>query len=194
MHGTLGTLLRSLVDPLGTLLNESCTHCQETLEELAPLSSEQQQIADRVVAGHNIFFTGCAGELAPSTMHALADSLLMGLSCLGLALQFITGLLTMLTKYTTCAGTGKSLLLKHILRALPQTSTYVTASTGLAASVLGGTTLNAFAGVKPRTLACTHSHLWHLLCMVSDSQCWRHWISQSPPTMQALGGPMTWRR
>ena len=45
------------------------------------------------------------------------------------------------------AGTGKSLLLKHILRALPQATTYVTASTGLAASVLGGTTLNAFAGM-----------------------------------------------
>ena len=44
------------------------------------------------------------------------------------------------------AGTGKSLLLKHILRALPQATTYLTASTGLAASVLGGTTLNAFAG------------------------------------------------
>ena len=47
-----------------------------------------------------------------------------------------------------CAGTGKSLLLKHILRALPQATTYVTASTGLAASVLGGTTLNAFAGLS----------------------------------------------
>ncbi|CAL5220858.1 g2943 [Coccomyxa viridis] len=77
---------------------------QEVLEELAPLSVEQQSIADRVVAGHSVFFTGCA-------------------------------------------GTGKSLLLKHILRALPQATTYVTASTGLAASVLGGTTLNAFAGI-----------------------------------------------
>ena len=44
-------------------------------------------------------------------------------------------------------GTGKSLLLKHILRALPQATTIATASTGLAASVLGGTTLNAFAGL-----------------------------------------------
>ena len=32
------------------------------MEELAPLSSEQQQIADRVVAGHSVFFTGCAGQ------------------------------------------------------------------------------------------------------------------------------------
>jgi len=45
------------------------------------------------------------------------------------------------------AGTGKSLLLRHIVRALPPASTFATASTGLAAAALGGTTLNAFAGV-----------------------------------------------
>ena len=45
------------------------------------------------------------------------------------------------------AGTGKSLLLRHIIRRLPPESTFVTASTGLAAAALGGTTLNAFAGV-----------------------------------------------
>ncbi|DBA78175.1 hypothetical protein WJX79_002289 [Trebouxia sp. C0005] len=49
--------------------------------------------------------------------------------------------------FTGCAGTGKSLLLKHILRSLPKDSTFVTASTGLAASALGGTTINAFAGI-----------------------------------------------
>ena len=36
---------------------------QEALEELAPLSAEQQSIADWVVAGHSVFFTGCAGEV-----------------------------------------------------------------------------------------------------------------------------------
>jgi hypothetical protein len=46
------------------------------------------------------------------------------------------------------AGTGKSLLLKHILRALPAGTTFVTASTGLAASALGGTTINAFGAPK----------------------------------------------
>ena len=49
--------------------------------------------------------------------------------------------------FTGCAGTGKSLLLKHILRALPRDSTFVTASTGLAACALGGTTINSFAGI-----------------------------------------------
>lgn len=49
--------------------------------------------------------------------------------------------------FTGCAGTGKSLVLKHIIAALPESSTFVTAPTGLAASVLGGTTLNTFAGI-----------------------------------------------
>ena len=46
-----------------------------------------------------------------------------------------------------CAGTGKSLVLKHIIRALPAGSTFVTAPTAQAASALGGTTIHAFAGV-----------------------------------------------
>ena len=49
--------------------------------------------------------------------------------------------------FLSAAGTGKSLLLRHIIRRLPPESTFVTASTGLAAAALGGTTLNAFAGV-----------------------------------------------
>lgn len=46
-----------------------------------------------------------------------------------------------------CAGTGKSLLLRHILAALPRDTTFVTGTTGLAACHLGGTTINAFAGI-----------------------------------------------
>jgi ATP-dependent DNA helicase PIF1 len=42
-------------------------------------------------------------------------------------------------------------VLKHIVRALPSDSTFVTASTGLAACALGGTTLHAFAGVGRST-------------------------------------------
>jgi len=45
------------------------------------------------------------------------------------------------------AGTGKSLLLKHALAALPRATTAVTAPTALAASALGGTTIHAWAGI-----------------------------------------------
>lgn len=49
--------------------------------------------------------------------------------------------------FTGCAGTGKSILLRHIIRFLDPSFTFVTGTTGLAASLLGGTTINAFAGI-----------------------------------------------
>lgn len=45
------------------------------------------------------------------------------------------------------AGTGKSHLLKLLIATLPRSTTYVTASTGIAATALGGTTLHNFGGV-----------------------------------------------
>ncbi|RNF20298.1 PIF1 helicase-like protein [Trypanosoma cruzi] len=44
------------------------------------------------------------------------------------------------------AGTGKSHLLRAIIEALPRSSTFVTATTGIAALNLGGSTLHSFAG------------------------------------------------
>jgi hypothetical protein len=48
--------------------------------------------------------------------------------------------------FTGSAGTGKSLLLRHLRDILPSSSTYVTATTGVAACAIGGTTLHHFAG------------------------------------------------
>lgn len=78
---------------------------QILVEDLPPLSQEQQQVFDLVVNGKkSLFFTGSA-------------------------------------------GTGKSLLLKHIVKALPVSSTAVTGTTGLSGSLLGGSTIHAFAGI-----------------------------------------------
>lgn len=54
--------------------------------------------------------------------------------------------------FTGSAGTGKSYLLKFIINRLPPESTFVTASTGIAACNIGGITLHMFAGIPANWL------------------------------------------
>ncbi|CAG2101112.1 unnamed protein product [Medioppia subpectinata] len=51
--------------------------------------------------------------------------------------------------FTGSAGTGKSFLLRFIIARLAPDTTYVTASTGIAASHIGGMTLHMFTGLTP---------------------------------------------
>eukprot|EP00794_Sanderia_malayensis_P005602 gene5602-6291_t len=48
---------------------------------------------------------------------------------------------------TGSAGVGKSFALKEVIKSLPQRTTYVTASTGVAACNISGITLHSFAGI-----------------------------------------------
>jgi ATP-dependent DNA helicase PIF1 len=49
--------------------------------------------------------------------------------------------------FTGSAGTGKSTLLKKIIASMPEKGTFITASTGIAATNIDGMTLHSFAGI-----------------------------------------------
>ncbi|XP_056353460.1 ATP-dependent DNA helicase PIF1 isoform X1 [Oenanthe melanoleuca] len=95
----------------------------------ARLSAEQEAVLGAVRSGKSIFFTGSAGE-EPRPLSSAPRGKPWPLTCC----FFLE-------------GTGKSFLLKRIVGSLPPNITYATASTGVAACHIGGTTLHAFAGI-----------------------------------------------
>lgn len=90
------------------------------------LSEEQADILEKVKSGDNVFFTGSAGSY--STNHLIVW-------------RHVSS--------TRISGTGKTVLLREILRVLRFTScrVAVTASTGIASINIGGTTLHSWAGI-----------------------------------------------
>ncbi|KAK7196601.1 DNA repair and recombination helicase protein PIF7 [Novymonas esmeraldas] len=71
------------------------------------------------------------------------------------------------------AGTGKSHLLRTIIRALPVSSTFVTATTGIAALNLSGSTLHSFAGCGIPNRESTLEHI--LWSVMTKENCVRRW-------------------
>ncbi|GET86111.1 pif1 helicase-like protein, putative [Leishmania tarentolae] len=71
------------------------------------------------------------------------------------------------------AGTGKSHLLRFIIRALPASCTFVTATTGIAALNLSGSTLHSFVGCGIPSREDTRDSL--LGIVRSKQRCVRNW-------------------
>jgi ATP-dependent DNA helicase PIF1 len=91
------------------------------------LSTQQQIVLNRAVKGESLFFTGAAGGFNCAALHV---SSILDPRC--------------------TAGTGKTVLLRAIIERLKAEGRRlaVTASTGIAAINIGGSTLHSFAGIR----------------------------------------------
>ncbi len=91
------------------------------------LSEDQTKFLEKVKKGDNVFVTGSAGSYShknhPIVLHYISS--------------------------TRISGTGKTVLLREIIRFLRSTGhrVAITASTGIASINIGGTTLHSWAGI-----------------------------------------------
>lgn len=73
--------------------------------------------------------------------------------------------------FSGSAGTGKSFLLRYIVKTLPPDVTMVTASTGASACLIGGVTLHSFAGIGIGE--CTVERSIEIVSKSANAQVWR---------------------
>ena len=139
---------RKVTVRLGSGLDGVAADAEEKVLDVV-LSDEQVKVMRMVVdEGKNVFFTGSAGTSSPSIFFSLLASFL-SYHFLYVSCQRVWAIMTLVL-----VGTGKSLLLKAIITALKKKHASkpevvsVTASTGMAASNIGGAfSLLEFAGV-----------------------------------------------
>ena len=130
-------------------------------EEDTDLTQEQMEVKRLVMNGENVFLTGLFLSLTSSLRAGLCDvvSLLPDVEQSPLKLiVLVTGLVDgvilfsfFLPLSTGGAGTGKSFLVQNLIKSLKRKFGHkrvaVTATTGIAAAPLGGTSLHSFAGI-----------------------------------------------
>ncbi|CCW65383.1 unnamed protein product [Phytomonas sp. EM1] len=119
-----------------------CVLCTPAKNARAPTPvravAKAPDIGDRLLLSEEGCASSSVSEAAPDPLGSLSDEQLLAFHQVvreGRSV-FITG----------GAGTGKSYLLRQIIASLPRATTFVTATTGLAAMNLSGTTLHRFAG------------------------------------------------